>query len=67
MQDKQPPKSSGTDALIVFFFFLGVALIAAGLRQISHAICLVFLGIIALYLACCAANAANTNERTDKK
>lgn len=67
MQDKQPKKSSGTDALTVFLFFLGVALIAAGLWQISHAVCLVFLGIIALYLACCAANAANPHERTDKK
>lgn len=67
MQEKHPQKLPSAEVLVVFLFSLGVALIAAGLWRISHAVCLVFLGILALYLAYCAANAANTHERTDKK
>ena len=53
--------------LIVLLFFCGVALIAAGLRQIWQPLALVFLGIACLYLADCVNVAAKSPERTDKK
>lgn len=53
--------------LIVFLFFCGVALIAAGLWQIWQPLALVFLGIACLYLAGCVSLAAKSPERTEKK
>ena len=60
-------RSTGLDWLVVILFFCGVALIAAGLWQVSRPLAMIFLGLVALYLAACINNAANSPERTDKK
>lgn len=55
------------DWLILFLFFAGVALIAAGLWQIWPPLAFVFLGIACLYVAGCVNLAAKSPERTDPK
>ena len=64
---KNHKTSTALDWLIVFLFFCGVALIAAGLWQIWPPLALVFLGIACWYLAGCTNMAAKSPERTDKK
>ena len=65
------PKNNKASAvmewLIVFLFFCGVALIAAGLWQIWPPLALVFLGIACLYLAGCMSMSAKSPERTEEK
>ena len=68
MKDSKNDRTSAVvDRLVVFLFFCGVALIAAGLWQIWQPLALVFLGIACLYLACCVNMAAKSPERTEKK
>lgn len=68
MKDNMKSKKNTTlDWLVVFLFFCGVALIAAGLWLFSHALAIVFLGIACLYVAGCVCIAAKSPERTDKK
>lgn len=68
MKDSKNNRTSAVlDRLVVFLFFCGVALIAAGLWQIWQPLALVFLGISCLYLACCVNVTAKSPERTEKK
>lgn len=68
MKDNKNSKTSAVlDGFVVFLFFCGVALIAAGLWLFSHALAMVFLGISCLYVAGCVSIAAKSPERTDKK
>lgn len=68
MKDNKNSKTSAVlDGFVVFLFFCGVALIAAGLWLFSHALAMVFLGIACLYVAGCVSIAAKSPERTDKK
>lgn len=68
MKDSKNNRTSAVlDRLVVFLFFCGVALIAAGLWQIWQPLAMVFLGIACLYLACCVNMAAKSSERTEKK
>lgn len=55
------------DWFVVFLFFAGMALIAAGLWQIWPPLAWVFLGLACLYVAGCVNMAAKSPERTDKK
>ena len=65
--DKKQRGTSADDLLIVFLFFLGVALIAAGLYQFSRALALVFLGIACLYLAVGVYKAAKSPGKDGKQ
>lgn len=65
--NKNRTKTTILDWVVVFLFFCGVALIAAGLWQIWPPVALVFLGIACLYVAGCVSIAAKSPERTDKK
>lgn len=67
MSKNRKRESSTADVLVVFLFFCGVALIAAGLWLASRTLCLVFLGISVLYLAASVNKAANPHERTVRK
>lgn len=67
MSKTRKRKTSVLDVLVVFLFFCGKALIAAGLWLANRTLCLIFLGISVLYLAACINNAANPHERTVKK
>lgn len=51
--------------LVVLLFFVGVAVIAAGLWLLSHGVSLVFIGCAALYLAGCVSLAADTRRKDD--
>lgn len=65
--DKNHESSAALDLVVVFLFFCGVALIAAGLWRMWPPVALVFLGIACLYVAGCVSIAAKSPERTDKK
>lgn len=65
--DKNCRASVILDWVVVFLFFCGVALIAAGLWQIWQPLALVFLGIACVYVAGCVSVAAKSPKRTDKK
>ena len=65
--NKKSNANAGLEWLVVFLFFCGVALIAAGLWHFSSALALVFLGIACLYVAGCVSMAAKSPERTDRK
>lgn len=67
MSKNRNQKTTAVDLLVVLLFFIGVALIAAGLWLASRTLCLVFLGVSVLYLAACTNKAANPPERTVKK
>jgi len=68
MKDNNDSRTSpAREWLVVFLFFFGVALIAAGLWLFSRTLALVFLGIVCLYVAGCVSIAAKSPERTDKK
>jgi len=67
MKDHSKRTSSLSEWFTVLLFFVGVALIAAGLWQIWPPLALVFLGIACLYVAGCVNMAAKFPERTDKK
>ncbi len=67
MNDRSKKTSPFLDWFVVFLFFAGVDLIAAGLWQIWPPLALVFLGIACLYVAGCVSMAAKSPERTVKK
>lgn len=68
MKDSKNDRTTAIlERLVVFLFFCGVALIAAGLWQIWQPLALVFLGVACLYLACCVNLSAKFPERTEKK
>lgn len=55
--------TTAVDWLIVFLFFIGVVLIAAGLWLFSRPLALVFIGITCLYVAGCVSKAANSPRK----
>lgn len=55
------------ELLVACLFICGIALIAAGLGQISPALAAIFLGVAILYMAACISKSANSPRKDGKE